>query len=186
MHLGHIHASYSTFVAILSRGLVCHATCSCPAGLGGPCSHVAGLLFYIAKLKAGNIDSIPEDTTCTGKPCEWNKPPRRDVQPQHLTDIKFRKLEFGKDTSGPLRHSGFLPGSSAASSETKLSHDRDNVYFLLGRATGDCACIYEIACAGTKKKKELKKCEVIKTVCEPILLCLCMCVRVNDAKTNVT
>ena len=43
----------------------------------------------------------------------------------------------------------------------------------------------KIACAGTKKK-ELKKCEVIKTVCEPILLCLCMCVRDNDAKTNVT
>ena len=103
-----VTTSYSTFVAILSRGLVCHATCSCPAGLGGTCSHVAGLLFYIVKLKAGNIDSIPEDTTCTGKPCEWNKPPRRDVQPQHLTDIKFRKLEFGKDTSGPLPSSAVM------------------------------------------------------------------------------
>ena len=59
------------------------------------------------------------------------------------------------------------------------------MYFLLGRATGDCACIY-VNSVCRYKKKELKKCEVIKTVCEPILLCLCMCVRVNDAKTNVT
>ena len=60
------------------------------------------------------------------------------------------------------------------------------MYFLLGRATGDCACIYvnSMCRYKKKKKKELKKCEVLKTVCEPILLCLCMCVGVNDAKTR--
>ena len=77
----HIHASwtvstsYTTFVGIIDRGLVYHATCSCPAGLGGTCSHVAGLLFYLVKLKTNNVDSI-EDMASTGKPGEWNKPPQ--------------------------------------------------------------------------------------------------------------
>ena len=103
---------------------------------------------------------------------------RTSATPRSVLQISDRHLR-----RYPI-HSGFLPGSSAASSETKLSHDRDNVYFLLRRATGDCACIYVNSVCRYKKKKELKKCEVIKTVCEPILLCLCMCVGVNDAKTR--
>ena len=94
--------SYSTFVRVLSRGLVCHGSCSCPAGLGGTCSHVAGLLFYIVGLKEKDMDRIPEDVTATGKPCEWNKPPRCSVEPQHVTDISFYKSEYGKDPRGQL------------------------------------------------------------------------------------
>ena len=69
---------------------------------------MASLLFYLVKLKADNVNSIPKNTTASGKPCEWNEPPQRDVQPQNLTNIQFRKLKFGKDTSFPVAASAVM------------------------------------------------------------------------------
>ncbi|XP_076080580.1 uncharacterized protein LOC143051582 [Mytilus galloprovincialis] len=70
--------------------VVFKANCSCPAGLGEGCTHIAGLLF---KLEACAQEK--ENTACTSKPCNWNKGGKRKKDPQEVLNISFKKLKYG-------------------------------------------------------------------------------------------
>ena len=106
----HVHASwtvessYNVYVQIIAAsGTVADGSCSCVAGKGGTCSHVAGLLFYLASLVEQKLAVIPEDVTSTGLPCTWSKAPKRDVTPAVVADISFTKPEFSKKERTPSR-----------------------------------------------------------------------------------
>ena len=58
---------------------VLSASCTCVAGKGEACCHIAALIFYLEDfMRQGYID-LPTDTTATDHLQEWHVPPKRDV-----------------------------------------------------------------------------------------------------------
>ncbi|VDI16885.1 Hypothetical predicted protein [Mytilus galloprovincialis] len=64
-------------------GTVYCAHCTCMAGLGEVCSHVAALLF---KVEIG-VKMGLNQTSSTSKACQWNSTFRKEVTPTTITDI---------------------------------------------------------------------------------------------------
>ncbi|KAJ8317469.1 hypothetical protein KUTeg_005373 [Tegillarca granosa] len=79
-------------------GVIRSAYCSCTAGLGQTCNHVAGLLF---RLEAANKLGL---STCTSLPCTWDIPCSRsiNIEPKLVSEIIIKKSRHGKDHSRPL------------------------------------------------------------------------------------
>ena len=70
---------------------VMKAHCSCMAGMGSTCNHVAAALFRVeAAMRLGLTNPA-----CTEKACEW-LPNRKDVLPIKMKDLNLNRGEFGK------------------------------------------------------------------------------------------
>ncbi|KAL3880359.1 hypothetical protein ACJMK2_032603 [Sinanodonta woodiana] len=67
------------------QGTVLSAHCTCMAGLGESCSHVAALLFYIEEMQ-----KYRERVSVTGKLAYWKKPSKKSVEYKELSCIDFR------------------------------------------------------------------------------------------------
>lgn len=65
-------------------GIIVAAHCSCMAGLGEACSHVAALMFAIEC-----VVRWAKQETCTSKPCSWAVPSCSKVEYAECTDINF-------------------------------------------------------------------------------------------------
>ena len=81
--------------------VVC-AHCTCMAGLGEACSHIAALLFTV---KANT--QVKKRTACTSLPCSWLPPTFCSVPYAQLSDIDFstpqqkrKKNDINSSTSG--------------------------------------------------------------------------------------
>lgn len=73
------------------NGNVLNAHCTCMAGMGSTCNHVAAALFRIeAAMRLGLANP-----SCTTKPCEW-LPNRRDVLPCRAKDMNLNRDDFTK------------------------------------------------------------------------------------------
>ena len=57
----------SCWIIIESSGEVCCAHCTCMAGLGETCTHIAAILFYLEVI--ARIQGTT--TTCTQQTCQW-------------------------------------------------------------------------------------------------------------------
>lgn len=72
------------WVAAEKSGDVVCAHCTCMAGLGEACSHIAALLLTLdARTR------FVEDTSCTSEPCKWMPPSMRDVTYKEIHAIDF-------------------------------------------------------------------------------------------------
>jgi len=65
--------------------------------LGEACSHVAALLFYLEDCVQRRDKVLPDNSTCTDKLQQWHIPPKRTINPAPVSDIEFRKAEYGKE-----------------------------------------------------------------------------------------
>lgn len=73
------------WIILKSDGGIQSAHCTCMAGLGEACSHVAALVFYI-HLKHDNSRS------CTDRLSEWTVPAfEKNIQFKRIKDIDFEK-----------------------------------------------------------------------------------------------
>ncbi len=72
------------WVAIKAKGTVVCAHCTCMAGLGEACSHIAALLFMME----GNTQHKMR-MACTSLPCYWLPPSFREVPYSQLADMDF-------------------------------------------------------------------------------------------------
>ena len=69
---------YSTIVSLGElSGYVVGAQCSCKAGAGGCCKHVAELLYSILDYVELGLKDIPQDKSCTEQPQQWHKPKKK-------------------------------------------------------------------------------------------------------------
>ena len=93
--------TYTVYVVIKTNGDVVGGACNCIAGKGEACSHVAAVLFYLDDLTSHAITTLPTDETVTGRPQQWHKPPKRDVDPKPLSAITFHKDSYGKTRKEP-------------------------------------------------------------------------------------
>ena len=73
---------YNVWVGLQKKyGWVLTANCSCMAGLGSACSHVAALLF---KVELACHLKLAEGISRTSVPCEWKKS-KKSVQPAPIS-----------------------------------------------------------------------------------------------------
>ena len=80
------------------EGWILSANCTCMAGLGGACSHVAALLF---KLEAASDLKRKNDDSPTSSLCAWKKS-RKSVKPSPLHSINFGRVKRGQLPGGPI------------------------------------------------------------------------------------
>ena len=66
-----------------STGDIEFATCQCPAGGAGTCSHSYAVSKVIAKWVIDRATIIPQQRTCTSKPCIWSVPQSRGRLEKH-------------------------------------------------------------------------------------------------------
>ncbi|KAJ8309890.1 hypothetical protein KUTeg_011755, partial [Tegillarca granosa] len=95
------------------------AYCSCTAGLGQTCNHVAGLLF---RLESANKLGT---ASCTSVPCTWNIPKGTgNIRQRLISEIKIKKSRHGKDAKRPLvanEKLNYEPLESVSSDREKLA-----------------------------------------------------------------
>ena len=95
-----VHASmkktrYVVYVHLhQDTGKVFHASCSCPAGQGGCCKHVAALLFQLLDYIQLELTEVPDDLTCTQLLQQWHVPPNDKLE----TALLFDQVKFSKAT----------------------------------------------------------------------------------------
>ena len=90
-----------------SNGSIMSASCSCVAGLGQCCNHIAALLFKIEDAVISGYNSI----SCTSMPCEWNRGCTKPIENLPLGDMKniFQRCERGKTKKRSLDEIEFEP-----------------------------------------------------------------------------
>ncbi|XP_053400508.1 uncharacterized protein LOC128557295 [Mercenaria mercenaria] len=81
------------------------ANCTCPAGNGEGCTHVAGLLFA---LEGRPITPVEDDDNvpCTSKPCQWNQPSKRKKETRPVKDLTFKRISSEVRSETELRTRG--------------------------------------------------------------------------------
>ena len=99
---------YNVWVCLQKEyGWVLTANCSCMAGLGSACSHVAALLF---KIESASHLKLTEGISPTSVLCEWKKS-KKSVQPAPIKLINFgrpRKHQLPKEIAQePLKRRNF-------------------------------------------------------------------------------
>ena len=72
------------WVAVEQGGVVLCAHCTCMAGLGEACSHIATILFTL-----DSNTRTKQSTSCTSLPCSWLPPTLSNVPYSEIADIDF-------------------------------------------------------------------------------------------------
>ena len=80
-------------------GDLTHAKCSCKAGLGGDCKHVAAPFYTPFDYSNLGLSYIPENTICTQVLQKWNIPGRKlnSNVAVNFSDMQFEKSYFIRD-----------------------------------------------------------------------------------------
>lgn len=78
---------HKPWVALTEEGTVTVAHCTCMAGLGESCSHVAALLFKVEAFARLGLTK----QACTDVACKWNDDFVKKVTPDPISKIKFYK-----------------------------------------------------------------------------------------------
>ena len=106
------------WVAIEKNGSVLCGHCTCMAGLGEACSHIAALLFTLD----GNT-SYKLKASCTSLPCSWLPPSLQNVPYSEISEINFMTPAKQKQllTSKPLSTTHDSTIQSAGPSTSNVS-----------------------------------------------------------------
>ncbi|CAB4012346.1 Poly P3, partial [Paramuricea clavata] len=88
---------YETWISVVKEtAKVLSADCNCTAGLGEACNHIAALLFAVEDYAKTYNQPSSSSTSCTSKPCEWNKPRSRKLSPKEISQMRPVKHQYGK------------------------------------------------------------------------------------------
>lgn len=112
-----VHASmkktqYDVYVHLHQEtGKVSLASCSCKAGLGGCCKHVAALLFQLLDLIQLEATEVPDDLTCTQLLQQWHVPRTEEMK----TAVLFDNVKFSKATAQKTKKTNYEYSNPAPS-----------------------------------------------------------------------
>ncbi|KAH3727767.1 hypothetical protein DPMN_053711 [Dreissena polymorpha] len=87
---------YSVTVVISDNGEPIGASCTCVAGKGEACTHIAGLLFGIEDFVARGYRGLPGGDFLTDKLCRWIVPKGPKVDPKPICEVSVKKNIPGK------------------------------------------------------------------------------------------
>ena len=100
VHASMKNVSYNVYVHLDQRHVdLIYSKCSCKAGQGGCCKHVAALLFSLVDSSNLGYAVVPDTLTCTQVAEKWHVPTLATMtlsKPVKLHDIIFRKDEANK------------------------------------------------------------------------------------------
>ena len=100
IYIVYVHLNQNT-------GEVTHGSCTCKAGKGGCCKHVAAVLFQILDYIELELTEVPDDLTCTQVLQQWHVPRGDEVdKPVLYEDMTFEKACYEKDAKGRKRSDG--------------------------------------------------------------------------------
>ncbi|XP_037571412.2 uncharacterized protein LOC119445594 [Dermacentor silvarum] len=110
--------TYRPWCVVKDDGTVVSAHCTCIAGLGECCTHVAALLFNIeAAIKYGLNDPSPTETAC-----RWSEVSRKSMVAP-VSEINFFKAKPGQQVPEPApRQQGSIPTWSSDKIHSFLQH----------------------------------------------------------------
>ena len=113
-----VHASmksgqYNVYVHLdQCDGEVLFAKCTCKAGQGGCCKHVAALLYTIVDFINMDVKEVPMDLTCTQTGQKWHVP--SSTNSQTVKAFKFKDLVFEKADESKKRKRPLVTGNRDA------------------------------------------------------------------------
>ena len=91
---------YNVYVHLCQQtGEVQYNKCSCVAGQGGCCKHVAALLYSLMDFVNLGLQNVPEELTCTQVAQKWSVPSNSNKTLKtavKLDDLLFEKAEINK------------------------------------------------------------------------------------------
>ena len=89
---------YTVIVHLCQKtGDVLYGKCSCKAGKGGCCKHVAAALYQLVEYKTLTLKSVPDDKTCTDILQKWHVPGEASNEyPIKFADLSFHKADLKK------------------------------------------------------------------------------------------
>ena len=101
------------WIAAKRSGMILFSHCTCMAGLGEACSHVAALLFA-----AEARNRLCKEASCTSQLCAWLPPSMQNVTYAPISDIDFsppstkrKKIMHGKSECKQPKQSSVLSPS---------------------------------------------------------------------------
>ena len=75
------------WICVTGDGEILYGHCSCMAGLGGVCSNVGAIMFYV--LLTSEYYRRNSENVCTSQPCSWLPPSLKKVKFAELSNIDF-------------------------------------------------------------------------------------------------
>ena len=96
------------WIAAEKGGRILCSHCTCMAGLGEACSHIAALLFA-----AETHNRLYKDASCTSQLCAWLPPTMQNVKFTPISDINFtapatKRKKIAHGVSECKQHKEFL------------------------------------------------------------------------------
>ena len=145
------------------------AKCSCKAGQGGCCKHIAAMLYTLLDYCNLGLQYVPEDVSCTQVLQKWNAPGRKVTSNTAVkfTELEFERADYNRDQS-KKRKRPVVTGSREGYCATPLfarnasSDDIEQLSAALEKA-GKATLFVE-----TLKGNQYKPCKLFKTTCNVI------------------
>ncbi|KAL5010353.1 hypothetical protein ScPMuIL_012658 [Solemya velum] len=83
---------YDVWVCLSKMSGQVHAAgCTCTAGEGESCNHIAALLYALIDITDKKKDGLDSSTSA---PCKWNMPRKRKLSPRKAQNLIFKKHKF--------------------------------------------------------------------------------------------
>jgi len=146
-----------------STAEIYYAKCTCKAGAGGCCKHVAAALYQLVDYKQMEVKSVPSDKTCTDVLQKWHVPSNKSSSNEAVlfSDLTFLKANADKDVNDsrkkPLvtgcRRFCAIPSSSFETPKSKIRKLSEDL-FQLNRA---------LPLASALKGNDYESCSFFKT-----------------------
>ena len=89
---------YSVVVVFKTSGEPVGGSCSCIAGQGEACTHIAGLLFAAEDFVSRGYKSLSDQLATTEKLCKWIVPRGTSVTPAHIKNVQVQMRLAPKKT----------------------------------------------------------------------------------------
>ena len=144
-----------------ATGDVVFAKCSCKAGQGGCCKHVAALLYTVLDYVNMGAVEVPPDLTCTQVGQKWNVPSRANAIPSKafkFEDLVFEKIEESKKRKRPLVTGSRDPYCATPQFALQTSADELKGLVERLRLTGKASLLCEAI-----ESNEFQPCSMFKT-----------------------
>ena len=119
------------WVAIKQTGEILCAHCTCMAGIGEACSHIAALLFT-----AEANTQAKQQFISTSLPCSWIPQSYRSVDFSEISDIDFTTPKQKRQQSSSTLTDGEIPRKKQLTISQPSSDDIDTFYEELSKSKG--------------------------------------------------
>ena len=134
------------WIATYSSGEVVCAHCTCMAGIGEACSHIAALLFT-----AEANTQVKSQFSCTSLPCSWLPPSFRKVPYSEISQIDFttpkhkRKLSLDIPPASQESIDKYVPRKKVFVVPEPTDEDKRKFYLDLSKSKGSPVILALIA-----------------------------------------